>query len=59
MDRAQIFDAILRECRLFCKKMGRVGMEPELTRMALRSYYAMPKDKRLKWTLEQVVNQGL
>lgn len=47
------------ECKKFCRVKKLVGMEPELYKLAARSYYAMPKNKRHLWSLKQIDVQGI
>ena len=47
------------ECKKFCRVKKLKGMEGELYKLAVRSYYAMPKNKRHLWTLEQIEIQGI
>lgn len=56
---ASVAKMIRDECEHFCEVKGMQGMENELYKLAIVSYYALPKHKRSKWTLEEVVKQGL
>lgn len=50
---------LMDECKKFCRVKKLVGMEPELYKLAARSYYAMPKNKRHLWSLKQIDVQGI
>lgn len=50
---------VMDECKKFCRIKGRVGMEKELFKLAIASYYGMPAKERNAWTLEQIEIQGL
>lgn len=47
------------ECKKFCRIKKRIGMEKELYKLAIASYYGMPAKDRPKWSLKQIEIQGL
>lgn len=50
---------VMDECKKFCRIKKRVGMEKELYKLAIASYYGMPAKDRPKWSLKQIEIQGL
>lgn len=47
------------EVHRFCRIKKLLPMEEVLMKMALESYYAMPRKQRHKWSLKEVVDLGL
>lgn len=56
---ASVSKMVMKECVKFCRIKKREGMEGELYKLAIRSYYAMPAAKRKAWSLKQIEIQGI
>lgn len=56
---ANVSKKVMDECKKFCKVKKRVGMEKELFKLAIASYYGMPAKERSSWSLAQIEKQGL